>query len=170
MNIRPNNYERMFPQNALLVTKTDLKGRITYANQAFMDIVGMDEDTLIGAAHNVIRHPDMPRVIFKLLWSKLKNSKEVHAYVKNLCIDGSFYWVMANVTPSYDNSGAGDSKVIGYHSSRRQPSKEALSIIQPLYEELLRAEKSGGISASEKIINNLLHEKGVSYDEFILSI
>jgi PAS domain S-box-containing protein len=164
MKIVPNNNEKKFSKDELLVTKTNTKGIITYANKAFMQIVEMDEDALLGKPHNVIRHPDMPRVIFKLLWSYLQNNKEIHAYVKNLCADGSYYWVMANVTPSYV-----DGKVVGYHSARRLPSEKSLEIIIPLYEQLLRAEKSGGIAASETILNNLLKEKGAEYDEFILS-
>lgn len=167
MKITPKNNEKTFDNNVLLVTKTDLKGKITYANRGFMDIVDMDEETLIGSPHNIIRHPDMPKIIFKLLWSSLQAGEEIHAYVKNICADGSYYWVMANVTPSFDAQSV--NKVIGYHSSRRLPTKEAMAIIKPLYEQLLRAEKSGGISASEKVINDILTEKGVSYDEFILS-
>lgn len=165
MNITPKDTEKTFSQNILLVTKTDLKGNITYANRGFMEIVEMEEDTLIGAPHNIIRHPDMPRIIFKYLWSYLQAGKEIHAYVKNLCSNGSYYWVIANVTPSYDINN----KVIGYHSARRKPTKEALEIIIPLYKELLSAEKSGGMTASEKILTDLLQQKGVDYDEFILS-
>lgn len=166
MNITPRNSEKTFSSDVLLVTKTDLKGKITYANRGFMDIVDMDEETLVGAPHNIIRHPDMPKIIFKYLWSYLQEGKEIHAYVKNICSDGSYYWVMANVTPSLDPS---TDKPIGYHSSRRTPTREAMAIIKPLYEKLLQAEKTGGISASEKIMNDLLQEKGVSYEEFILS-
>ena len=166
MKITPKNNQKTFSQNVLLVTKTDLKGKITYANRGFMDIVDMDEDTLVGAPHNIIRHPDMPKTIFKYLWSYLQDKKEIHAYVKNLCADGSYYWVLANVTPSFDSK---TNKVVGYHSSRRNPSPEAMSVIKPLYADLLSAEKRGGINASEKIMNDLLKEKGVSYDEFILS-
>lgn len=164
INIKPNNNEKSFDKDTILVTKTDLKGKITYANRAFMDIVGLSEEELVGAPHNIIRHPDMPKIIFKYLWSYLQNGDEIHAYVKNLCSDGSYYWVMANVTPSYFNN-----KVVGYHSSRRVPTKEAISVIEPLYKKLIDAEKSGGINASEKIMNDLLKEKGVEYDEFILS-
>ena len=167
MKITPNNNEKTFKTDVLLVTKTDLKGKITYANRGFMQIIDMSEDTLIGAPHNIIRHPDMPKVIFKLLWAYLQKGDEIHAYVKNLCSDGSYYWVFANVTPSYDAKIK--NKIIGYHSSRRSPTKEALDIIKPLYQTLLNAEKSGGVSASEKIINDLLKEKGMAYDEFILS-
>lgn len=164
MKITPNNNEKHFDPNSLLVTKTDTKGIITYANRNFMDIVGLDEEALLGKPHNVIRHPDMPKIIFKMLWGYIKSNQEIHAYVKNLCADGSYYWVMANVTPSFYKN-----KVVGYHSARRIPSKAALDIIIPLYKELLMAEKSGGIAASEKILNNLLEEKGMEYDQFILS-
>ena len=165
MNVRPNNNEKTFPKDQLLVTKTNTKGIITYANKGFMEIVGLNEDELVGKPHNIIRHPDMPKVIFKYLWDYLKKGEEIHAYVKNLCADGSYYWVLANVTPSYLNN-----KVVGYHSSRRNPSKKALETIEPLYKKLLAAEKSGGIKASENIMNNLLQEKGMQYDQFILSI
>lgn len=164
MKITPRNNEKLFDANTLLVTKTDTKGIITYANRDFMDIVGLGEEQLLGKPHNVIRHPDMPKIIFKMLWSYIKSNQEIHAYVKNLCADGSYYWVMANVTPSFYKN-----KVVGYHSARRIPSKKALEIIIPLYKELLMAEKSGGIAASEKILNNLLEEKGMEYDQFILS-
>jgi PAS domain S-box-containing protein len=164
MAIKAIKNEKAFKSDVLLVTKTDLKGKITYANRAFMDIVAMDEKTLLGAPHNIIRHPDMPKVIFKYLWNYLHKGKEIHAYVKNICADGSFYWVMANVTPSFFHG-----KIVGYHSARRKPTQKALDIIIPLYEKLLHAERSGGIHASEKILNTLLEAEGVEYDEFILS-
>lgn len=171
MKITPTDKEKTFEANVLLVTKTDLKGKITYANRAFMEIVEMNEDLLIGQPHNVIRHPDMPSVIFKYLWKYLQAGDEIHAYVKNLCSDGSYYWVLANVTPSFDNSRSSDgTKIIGYHSARRLPSQEALNFIKPFYKKLRQAETSGGIAASEKIMSELLQDKGVSYDEFILSI
>ncbi len=165
MGITPKNNEKMFKQNQLLVTKTDLKGKITYANQAFINIVGLSENELLGKPHNLIRHPDMPKLVFKILWDALQKGDEVHAYVKNMCADGSFYWVMANVTPSVFKG-----KVVGYHSARRYPSKHAIDTVQLLYKELLMAERSGGINASQKILDKLLKEKGMSYEEFILSI
>jgi PAS domain S-box-containing protein len=165
MNITPTNKEVTFDENTLLVTKTDTSGKITYANRAFIDIVKMQESELIGKPHNIIRHPDMPRVIFKLLWDYLKSGREINAYVKNLCSDGSYYWVLANVTPSYFND-----KVVGYHSARKKPKSASLDIIKPLYKTLLDLEKQGGMEASMKKIDELLKEKGVEYDEFILSI
>jgi PAS domain S-box-containing protein len=165
MQIKATNNKKDFKKDILLVTKTDLKGKITYANRAFMEIVEMDEDRLVGSPHNIIRHPDMPKIIFKYLWSYLQDKKEIHAYVKNICADGSYYWVLANVTPSYYKD-----EVIGYHSARRAPTPQALEIIIPLYKQLLDAEKRGGMAASEEIMQNLLLKEGVYYDEFILSI
>jgi len=165
MRIIPNNNEVTFDEKTLLVTKTDTKGIITYANRAFMQTVKMSERELIGKPHNLIRHPDMPRIIFKFLWQYLKSKKEINAYVKNLCSDGSYYWVFANVTPSYI-----DGKITGYHSARKKPKAEAIEIVIPLYKKLLEAEKRGGIKESEKILTSILNDKGVEYEKFILSI
>jgi hypothetical protein len=104
----------------------------------------------------------MPRVIFKLLWDKIKNKEEIFAYVKNLSFDGGYYWVYANVTASTDAKG----NVIGYYSVRRKANAKALEIIEPLYATLLELEKKGGIEASLNHLKTLLHEKGMSYEEF----
>ena len=164
--VTPTNNEKYFPDDTLLVSKTDTKGKITYCNEAFIHIVGLNEDELLNQPHNIIRHPDMPQIVFKLLWDYVSKGNEIHAYVKNICKDGSFYWVMANVTPSLDLNA----EIIGYHSARRNPSKKALEIIKPLYKELLELEKSGGMKASEQRLFDILNEKGMDYDEFILSI
>ena len=166
MKITPKNNEVFFDKDTILVSKTDTKGVITYGNQGFFQIVGLPEKDVIGQPHNLIRHPDMPKVIFKLLWEYLKDGREIHAYVKNLVADGSYYWVFANVTPSLDTKN----KVIGYHSARRCPSKEALEIIKPLYKELIRIEKQQSVQACEAYLTKILNEKGMKYDEFILSI
>ncbi|MCF6201435.1 MAG: PAS sensor protein, partial [Hydrogenimonas sp.] len=90
--------------------------------------------------------------------------KEVRAFVKNLAKDGAFYWVFATVTPSYDPQSG---KILGYFSVRRAPERSKLSIIEPLYKMLLDEEKRGGVSRSAELIEKILKEKGVSYDEFI---
>lgn len=158
----PTNQENEVKADAFLVSKTDLSGKITYCNKPFMEIAKLNEQELLGKPHNIIRHPDMPRIIFKLLWDKVQNDEEIFAYVKNLSADGSFYWVYANITASKDKNG----KAIGYYSVRRKPNPKALEIIIPLYKKLLELEASGGIEASEKYLNELLQSKGVSYDEF----
>ena len=155
--------ERQVSADAFLVSKTDTKGKITYCNIPFIRIVGAKVDELIGKPHNVVRHPDMPKVVFKILWEHIKNKREVFAYVKNKSFDGSYYWVFANVTASLDENG----NVIGYYSVRRKPNPKALEIIIPLYKQLLDAEKSGGIDASSKLLDSILSSKKVDYDEFM---
>lgn len=162
----PNNHEQQMREDDFIISKTDTKGRITYCNEIFMEMSRMPEAELLGKPHSIIRHPDTPKVVFKLLWEHVQSGNEIFAYVKNLSADGSFYWVYANVTPSYDNNH----NIIGYYSVRIKPSDKALAVIKPLYEKLRSLENSGGIAASEAHLNNLLKEKGVSYDEFIVSI
>ncbi len=158
--------ELSFDETEMIVSKTDTKGTITYCNSLFLKLAGYTENELLGAPHNIIRHPDMPKIIFKLLWDTLKQDKEIYAYVINRAKNGDYYWVFANVTPSYDHKG----KVVGYYSVRRKPSKKSIDIIKPLYKNLLSAEKHGGINESEKIFNDLLSSNGGRYDQFILSI
>jgi len=162
---RPTNQEKTFKDDEIIVSKTDTKGKITYGNEIFIKMSGYSEKELLGKPHNILRHPDMPKAIFKLLWDTIKSKNEINAYVKNLSKDGSYYWVLANVTPSFNQND----EIIGYFSVRRSPSREALEIVKPLYEKLLSMEKSQGMNESIKYIENLLKEKGMSYEEFILS-
>ena len=112
----------------------------------------------------------MPRSVFNLLWDRIKAGQEIFAYVKNLSKDGGFYWVNANVTASFDVDG----NIIGYYSVRRKPSREAIRIIEPIYKLLLAEEAKhrpkAAIAAATDFLNNFLHDRGASYDEFVLSI
>jgi PAS domain S-box-containing protein len=153
-------------ENDFIVSKTDTKGRITYVNKIFMDMAEYTEDELLGKPHNIIRHPEMPRAVFKLLWDYIQSKEEIFAYVLNKTKNNNDYWVYANITPSFDVNN----NIIGYYSVRRCPNPNALSIIKPLYKQMLDAEKTGGIEAGAKVLNDLLKEKGVSYNELIISI
>lgn len=168
--ITPTPVEKTMREDDFIVSKTDLKGRITYGNRIFIEFSGWSEHELLGAQHNIIRHPDMPRSVFKLLWDTIQDKRECNAYVKNMAKDGSFYWVFANVTPSFDKEG----NVSGYFSVRRKPKASAVKTISDLYRAMSEAEQRAGardaITASTKILTNLLAEKGVSYDELVLAI
>lgn len=153
-------------QNDFIVSKTDLKGRMTYVNKIFMQMGEYTEAELLGKAHSMIRHPDMPKAVFKLLWERISKKEEIFAYVINKTKNGNDYWVFANVTASLDDKG----NIVGYYSVRRKPNQKALDIIKPLYTKMLEAEKRSGVEASTKILTDLLSEKGVSYDELIISI
>ena len=153
-------------EDDFIVSKTDTKSRLTYVNEIFMTMAEYTEEELLGKPHNIVRHPDMPKTVFKLLWDRIQNKEEIFAYVINKTKNGNAYWVFANVTASVDERG----NIIGYYSVRRKPSSSALELIIPLYKKMLDAERSGGIAAGEKVLNDLLHKEGVSYDEFVISI
>jgi len=164
--------ERTFDRDDIIVSKTDLKGRIVYANKAFLDVAGYDLEELMGQPHSIIRHPAMPRAVFKLLWDNLTAQQEVFAYVINRCKNGDHYWVLAHVTPSYDKGG----HVIGYHSNRRKPDASLVkTVIEPLYVTLLQIENSysnrkEGMTAALTHMQGLLKEQGMAYDQFILTL
>lgn len=164
--------ERFFDKNEVIVSKTDLKGRITYANDVFQRIAGYSEQELLGQPHSIVRHPAMPRCVFKLLWDTLASGEEIFAYVINRSRNGDHYWVFAHVTPSFDEQG----NIISYHSSRRVPRRDVIDdVITPLYKQLLDIENSfpnskEGMAASFQAVLDLLNEKGVGYDELIFSL
>jgi PAS domain S-box-containing protein len=166
--IRPTGTERTFSDGELIVTKTDPRGVITYANDVFLRISALDESEAIGQPHSVIRHPDMPRAIFKLLWDTLKDQREIFAYVVNLAADGAHYWVFAHVTPSYDSAG----RVVGYHSNRRVPSRSAVTAADDLYGVLRAAERRhertpDAVAAGYTALQQVLTERGCTYDELV---
>ncbi|MGH1407895.1 MAG: PAS domain-containing protein [Rhodomicrobiaceae bacterium] len=163
--------EVSFHDDDIIVSKTNLKGHLTYANKLFLEIAGYTEQEVIGKPHNIIRHPDMPRVIFKMLWDTVRDGKEVFAYVINRCKNGDHYWVYAHVTPSRDMNG----KIIGYHSNRRVPQKDILNqTIIPLYKQLKQAEdladRKEGLLNSENLMSGYLADQQLAYDEFIMTV
>ncbi|WP_188108636.1 PAS domain-containing protein [Sulfurimonas lithotrophica] len=149
-----------------IVSKTDKKGKITYVNKIFMDMAEYTEAELLGKPHSIIRHPKMPKIVFKLLWDRIEKKEEIFAFVLNKTKNSNGYWVYANITASLDEN----ENIIGYYSVRRRPNPQAIKIIEPIYEKMIEAEKTGGMEASEKILENLLFEKGVSYDELVISL
>lgn len=153
-------------ENDFIVSKTDKKGRLTYVNKIFIEMSEYTEEELLGKPHSIIRHPEMPKAVFKLLWDMVQNKEEIFAYVNNKTKNGSDYWVYANVTPSLDERG----NIIGYYSVRRKPNPKALEIIVPLYKKMLDAQRSGGMDAGTKVLMQTLKEEGVGYNEFIITI
>lgn len=160
------NQEITFPDNEYIVSKTDLKGKITYGNALFIQISGYTESELLEHPHNVLRHEDMPTVIFALLWERIRSGKEIFAYVKNKTKYADYYWVFAHVTPSFDANRS----ISNYHSVRRKPSANALKLIVPFYAKLLDEERTKGIEASHQFLNRYLEEKGMTYDQFIFTL
>ena len=169
----PTGREITFSTNDLIVSKTDIKGRLTYVNEVFTAIAGYKESELIGQPHSIIRHPEMPRCVFKLLWEHIQSGKEIFAYVNNMAFNGDHYWVFAHVTPSLD----ADNNIIGYHSSRRVPEKSAVNIVAPLYKTLLAEEhrhgenhKAGLDASYQMLLKTVSDSAHKTYDRFIFAI
>lgn len=171
LKITPTDYRRDLGEDDFIVSKTDSSGRVTYANRIFMDICGLPESKLLGVQHNIIRHPDMPRGVFKFMWNTLKAGNEFIGFAKNLCADGGYYWVFANITPDYDKNGT----LQGYYSVRRKPPQSALDVLIPVYKEMLRIEKDASTKeAPDKSIAYLVDvvkQSGAkSYDNLALNL
>lgn len=154
-------------EDEFIVSKTDASGRIKYINRVFMHISGFPESELLGQQHNIIRHPDMPRGVFKMLWDTLKSGNEFFGYVKNICKDGGYYWVYANITSDYDEHG----NLRGYYSVRRKPKLVAVTAMADIYRQMLVIENSAGRksgpSASVEFLNDILKSQHVSYNAFV---
>lgn len=137
-SVRPTGVERTFADDEIIVTKTDPQGRITYANEVFLRMSALTEAEALGAPHSLIRHPDMPRGVFRLLWQTISQGQEMFAYVVNLAADGAHYWVFAHVTPTFDRSG----RILGYHSNRRVPDRGGVAAVQDMYRRLRAVEQA----------------------------
>ena len=162
----PIQKERKMGDNDFIVSKTDKRGIITYCNRIFMDMAGYTREELIGANHNLIRHPDMPAVAFKYAWDTIKAKKEFFGFVKNLSKDGGYYWVFAYITADVNENG----EITGYTSFRRKPPQSAIDTIVPIYETLLKVEKEDGIQKSFETLLSVLDDNKISYDEFVLNL
>lgn len=147
----------------ILITRTDHAGVIDYGNESFVKISGYSKEEFIGQNHNLIRHPDMPKVIFHLMWKSIKKRKNFTAILKNLAKDGSYYWVITDFKTKEDYSGAIHSHI----AYRRAVSKSALEIIEPLYSTLLRIEEDHGLNASIQYFNRYILERDGDYNSFI---
>jgi PAS domain S-box-containing protein len=159
--------EKQFEPNDLIISRTDVRGTITYCNDIFAKMSGWTKEQLLGSNHNLIRHPEMPQIAYKLVWDSIKAKNEFYGYVKNLCKNGEYYWVFAYITADLDEEG----EIVGYTSYRRFAPKLAVETMTTIYKLLLAAEKEGGIEASEKLLYQHLKNSGFSsYDQFIVDL
>ncbi|RUM76503.1 MAG: PAS sensor protein [Sulfurovum sp.] len=160
----PNDNELAVTPVDIVVSKADEDGDIIYANPIFYKLSGYSKKELTNAPHSILRHPDMPKVVFKYLWDELKKGNEVNAFVKNMTKDGSFYWVIAYVRPAVNPDGS----LRNYVSTRKVMSPNARKVIEPLYKKLLELEETGGVEASEKALMDVLG--GKSFNDVMNSI
>jgi PAS domain S-box-containing protein len=165
----PTDVEHEVTSVDMIVSKSDEAGNITYTNPIFMKISGYTQGELLDQPHAILRHPDMPKAVFKYLWDNIKEGKDVTAFVKNLCKDGGFYWVLAQVRVAKNPDGS----FRNYVSTRRHITDSAKKAVGALYAKLLEIEKSDGVEASEKALLDFLAENGQSpetFNDFMLEL
>jgi len=158
--------EIIINKNDVLVTRTDHSGIINYANDTFMKVTGFSESEIIGKAHNIIRHPDMPKAIFYIMWKNIKRRKNIVAIVKNCAKNGDYYWVATDFRHEEDFSGA----IKNYVAFRRPINQDNIEVIEKLYSKLLEIEKMSGMDASIKYFNRYLKDRDMDYNTFIADI
>ncbi len=167
----PTDHEVTFGEEEIIVSKTDLKGIITYANPVFCRVAGYSQQELLGQPHNIIRHPLMPRGVFQVLWDTIGKGDEIFAYVINMTKTGDFYWVFAHVTPTFDL----ENNIVSYHSMRRCADPKAIAKIKPVYAAMLEVEakhprRADGIAASIAFLQEQLKKLGVTYEQLVFSL
>ena len=156
--------EVVWDKSRVIMSKTDHRGIIEYANEVFVDVCGYEDYELMGQPHSIIRHPDMPKVLFKVLWENLKLGGNFHAVVKNLAKSGRYYWVVTDFESTKNEEG----EITHYFGRRRAVPQEIITnYIEPLYKKLLQIEKASGVEYSEKYLIGFLEEKNRSYVEYI---
>ncbi|MCJ7765078.1 MAG: PAS domain-containing protein [Thiovulaceae bacterium] len=153
----PIDEEIILDPKRYIVSETDENGKITFCNDYFIEISGYSKEELLGKPHSIIRHPDMPKVVFKLLWETISQGKNINVVIKNLAKDGRYYWIFTEFESRRDTDTG---KIIGYHASRKTISKHVIEVISDLYAQLLEIEKNEDVEASEKFLVRFLKEKG----------
>lgn len=167
MSVTPVNKEVAWDKTKTIMSKTDAAGTIEYVNQVFLDVSGYSESEVLKRPHNVIRHPDMPKTIFKILWDNIQKGINFHAIVKNMAKTGEYYWVITDFDIIKDPTG----KIINYMGRRSSvPAETITNHIEPLYKKILEVEQAGGIEMGEKYFNQFLQEQGKDYLTFIEDI
>lgn len=161
---KPTDNEIKLSTKRYIVSKTDPKGIIEYGNDYFVEISGYSEAELLGQPHSIVRHPDMPKVVFKMMWDRIKAGRNIMAVVKNLAKNGSYYWVVTEFEPKIDTI---TNEVLSYTAFRKAAPQKAIDAMTPIYQKLLEIEKTGGMEASEKYLRGFLEENKTTYDEFI---
>jgi PAS domain S-box-containing protein len=161
---KPIDHEIKLNSKRYIVSKTDAKGIIEYGNDYFVEISGYKESELIGKPHSIVRHPDMPKVVFKMMWDRINRAQNIMAVVKNMAKDGSYYWVVTEFEPKVDPI---TNEIISHTAFRKAAPQNAIDTIAPIYQKLIEIEKDGGMEASEKYLRGFLEEKNTTYDEFI---
>ena len=163
----PIDKEVVWDKSKVIISETDIYGRITNVNDVFCTVCGYTAAEMIGQPHSIIRHPDMPKIIFKLLWDNLKAGNNFVGVIKNLAKTGEYYWVVTDFEMRRDAMG-NITHYIGRHKS--VPEVAINNYLAPFYDSLLKMEKIGGVELSSRFFKNYLTKQGKDYIDFVISI
>ncbi|MCF6331603.1 MAG: PAS domain-containing protein [Sulfurimonas sp.] len=164
---KPTDNEIKLVKEKYIASRTDAKGIIEYGNDYFSKICGYSMEELIGVPHNIIRHPDMPKVVFKIMWQTIEKGEDIRAIVKNLTKDGSFYWVVTEFEPKIDPV---TNEIVSHTAFRRHVPQSAINTMSAIYKKLLEIEKEDGVQASEEYLLDFLNQRNTTYDEFVKNL
>ncbi|EKT4549239.1 PAS domain-containing protein [Flavobacterium psychrophilum] len=163
-NVTPINKEANWDKSKTIISRTDKYGTIVSVNKAFVETSGYTEKELVSKSHNIIRHPDMPKCIFKILWNNLKNGENFFGIVKNLTKNGEYYWVLTDFDIIKDKNGV----IVNYEAKRIAIPQEIITIeIEPLYGRIAKLEAFYGENGGENYLNGFLEKENKSYVEYI---
>lgn len=163
----PIDKEVGWNKSQVVISETDVYGRITNVNDVFCNVCGYSPEEMIGQPHSIIRHPDMPKLIFKLLWDNLKAGNNFIGVIKNLAKSGEYYWVITDFEMRRDATG----NITHYIARRKSVPKAVIeNYVAPLYETLLKLEKVGGMELSSRFFKNYLAKQGKDYIDFIIDV
>ena len=163
----PIDKEVGWNKSQVVISETDVYGRITNVNDVFCNVCGYSPEEMIGQPHSIIRHPDMPKLVFKLLWDNLKVGNNFIGVIKNLAKSGEYYWVITDFEMRRDATG----NITHYIARRKSVTKAVIeNYVAPLYETLLKLEKVGGMELSSRFFKNYLAKQGKDYIDFIIDV
>ena len=163
----PIDKEVGWNKSQVVISETDVYGRITNVNDVFCNVCGYSPEEMIGQPHSIIRHPDMPKLVFKLLWDNLKVGNNFIGVIKNLAKSGEYYWVITDFEMRRDASG----NITHYIGRRRSVPEAAIKdYLAPFYDSLLKMERIGGVELSSRFFKNYLAKQGKDYVDFVISI
>jgi len=159
--------EIFLSKNEMTISRTDIDGNILYYNHTFVKISGYKKSELLYAPHSILRHPDMPKAIFYIIWQTLLSGRSTHAIIKNFTKDGNYYWLLIEFIVQKDNQNS----IVSFLSHGKQAPQYAVDIIEPIYKDLLEIEKKHNMEKSIKYLSSFLNKNNyATYNDYICKI
>jgi len=156
--------EKRLGRGEKIISKTDQRGNILEGNDTFFEFCEYHPDELVGMPHNIIRHPEMPQIVFRLLWAKLRDGQNVNAFVKNRTKYGNHYWVYATVSPTASNIG---NRKQGFYSIRKAPNPAAVEQMTEIYRLLKEKEEAEGYLAAKELLRAVLLANELKFNDLM---